>query len=70
MRINIKLWYKDGTGKEEDLNDVYVEYVPDSIHYKNSWWDKTEACLDLDDGKYTKIHYEQKKLPNGKYTLN
>ncbi|MNL99717.1 hypothetical protein D3C76_02040 [compost metagenome] len=70
MKINIKLWYRDGSGKEIDMNDVRVEYVPDSIYYKNSWWDKSESCLDLNDGTYTKIHYSQKQLPNGGYYLS
>ncbi|MDF2534130.1 MAG: hypothetical protein K0R18_287 [Bacillales bacterium] len=63
--IKIKLWYRDGAGREEDLMKK-VDYVPDAIHYKEMWWKKTTSAIDLDTGRYTKVHYEQETLEHGK----
>jgi hypothetical protein len=58
MKVNFKIWYKDGTGREESF-EKEVDYIPDSIFYKESWWNKDKTVYDFDTGLFTKIHYVQ-----------
>jgi hypothetical protein len=57
--VNFKFWYKDGTGREEDIQKE-VDYIPDSILYKGYWWNKADSVYDLDTNELTKVHYIQK----------
>lgn len=58
MIVNFKLWYKDETGREEEL-EKDVLYIPDTILYNKYCWEKESAVYDFDNGKYTKVHYNQ-----------
>lgn len=57
IKVTFKLFFKKN--KAKDLKPMYVAFIPDQIRYEGKWFEKTRACLDLDTGEQTKIHYHE-----------
>jgi hypothetical protein len=59
MNVKIHFWNKDHSEDEIIKDFEYAPIVGDEILYLNRWYEVTVRGLDIDTGKYTKIHCTQ-----------